>query len=92
MSPTDQDKLFVSLRKTHSKWSMMYCSGYVHGAKDEGVWRNPRKEFRLPTSGCHDDYTLGYLTGFAIHRGVDAETEPWFAFMGLPAHRIAKVR
>ena len=24
----------------------------------------------------------GYLAGFAVHRGVDAEREPWFSFIG----------
>jgi hypothetical protein len=30
-----------------------------------------------------DDYGLGYLMGFAMRRGPDAEIEPWFGLIGL---------
>ena len=78
MSPADQEKLFISLRGTHPTWSVQRLSGYVHGANDESRLGQPQRIMQ----NQQDEYALGYLTGFAVRRGEDAEYERWFRFIG----------
>jgi hypothetical protein len=75
MSPTEQEALFKTLQTIYPHWQPQFCSGYVHGAADEGRRKFPQPLFL----DAEDDYEIGYLLGFAIHRGVDAEVEPWFS-------------
>jgi hypothetical protein len=84
MTPADQDKLFKELRVLHRDWMNRFTSGYVHGVSDEGDFKAPRPDFIQQASpeSRLDEYALGYLTGFAVHRGPDVEREPWFGFIG----------
>jgi len=82
MSPAEQEKLFGVLRIAHQKWSPRFCSGYVHGAQDEQFRTKPKRD-QLLMAEALDDYGLGYLMGFAMRRGPDAEIEPWFGLIGL---------
>ena len=79
MTIQEQEELFAFLRATPPNWSLKLCSGYVHGCVDEGKLKAPRGSLR--SSKVHDDYALGYLAGFAVRRGEDAEREPWFDFI-----------
>lgn len=78
MSPAEQENLFAKLRSVHPKWTPRFTSGYVHGAKDERERAEPPPQFARE----HTEYAHGYLLGFAVHRGEDAEVEPWFATVG----------
>lgn len=73
MTPTDAEQLFQQLRDAHPRWSVRFCSGYVHGARDETLLGKPASGYASGTT----PYDLGYITGFVIRRGVDAELERW---------------
>jgi hypothetical protein len=81
MTPSEQEALFIQLRRRFPDWSSTFTSGYVHGASDEGDRRQPRKGY-LGAARRHDEYALGYIVGFAIRRGIDAEQERWLAPVG----------
>jgi hypothetical protein len=82
MSPQEQEALFKSMKESHPQWHPQFISGYVDGAQDEDRRSEPNS---VHVHQAHDlrIYSLGYLTGFAIHRGVDCEIEPWFSFISL---------
>lgn len=82
MTPPEQEKLFADLREMHPNWTARFCSGYVHGAQDETKQRKPRSGMLVDARHL-DHYALGYLTGFAVHCGPDAEQESWFGFAGM---------
>jgi hypothetical protein len=83
MSPADQEKLFTEIGTVHPTWTPKFKSGYVHGANDETTRTRPVSRYVREATGYVDyEYALGYLAGFATHRGVDAEMEPWFDFIG----------
>jgi len=73
MNVQEQEKLFRKLRKEYAGWSSEFISGYVHGAQDESMFDRPH----MDQTG--DSYSTGYVVGFAVHRGIDATVEPWFA-------------
>jgi hypothetical protein len=79
MTPQEQNQLYLDLKAAHPGWSNRFLSGYVHGANDEPDKKRPSVSL---TAQAHDldHYALGYLTGFSVHRGPDAEMEPWFGF------------
>jgi hypothetical protein len=79
MTVVEQELLFASLRRDHPDWPVRLASGYVHGAHDEGLYDKPQVSTRHPRK---DEYRLGYLVGFAVRRGLDAESEKWFRFIG----------
>jgi hypothetical protein len=81
MNPQDQEKLFLSLRAIHPQWGVRFCSGYVHGVRDEEKRRTPQVAY-IQGAVQKELYSTGYLTGFAVRRGSDAEVEPWFDFVG----------
>jgi hypothetical protein len=81
MTVIEQEELFVSLKNSHPAWTDKFCSGYVAGVVDEATQSKPKAELARRRTEL-DHYALGYLTGFAMHRGQDAETEPWFGFVG----------
>jgi len=78
MTPDYQEKLFTSLRNAHPAWSVRRVSGYVHGANDESRLDQPMRDMQKR----RDEYALGYLIGFAVRRGEDAEHEKWFRLVG----------
>jgi len=77
MDPREQEKLFAKLRTAHPTWPLRFVSGYVHGARDESVRDRPPPVM----ARAGDEYALGYLTGFAMRRGEDAEHTGWFRFV-----------
>ena len=86
MYPHEQEALFKTLRETYPTWTTEFTSGYVHGAVDGEGRMRPRKDYVR----CRDDYSLGYLTGFAVHFGSDCETAAWFSFVGERVHGIVR--
>ena len=78
MTHAEQEALFATLRATHTDWSTQFVSGYVAGVVDEGIKTRPS------SSLIHrrDQYAVGYLVGFAVHRGSDVEEAGWFGFVG----------
>lgn len=78
----EQEQLFAALKEAHPAWTPRFTSGYVHGVNDESCRTRPKSSF-VREAAVLDHYALGYLTGFALHRGVDAELEPWFGFVSL---------
>jgi hypothetical protein len=78
MSPAEQEKLFAVLKAAHPDFPDRFISGYVHGAADEAERKHPKGEFKS-SAKVLDLYAVGYLTGFAVHRGPDAQLEPWFS-------------
>jgi hypothetical protein len=82
LTPAEQEMMFKQLRALHPQWPDRFISGYVAGAQDEDRRSQPTSIQRQKALGL-DHYALGYLTGFAVHRGVDAEAEPWFHLIGL---------
>jgi hypothetical protein len=82
MLPDEAEQLFAAMKTAHPNWTPQYVSGYVHGAQDEGSRRQPKPTFI--TGAKHlDHYALGYLNGFATHRGPDAELEPRFGYANI---------
>ena len=77
MTVAEQEALFKSLKEAHPKWTNKFCSGYVAGVVDEARHEQPENTF-VKDADLLDPYALGYITGFAVHRGSDAELEPWF--------------
>ena len=82
MTADEQESLYASLKKAHPDWTDQFCSGYVSGVMDEETREKPNSIFTRRIGGL-DHYALGYLVGFALHRGQDVEMEPWFRFVGL---------
>lgn len=82
MTADEQEVLYASLKKHHPDWTDQFCSGYLSGVMDEEVRPRPNPVYSRRSVDL-DHYTLGYLTGFALHRGQDCEMEPWFRFVGL---------
>ena len=82
MTPKEQEALYRDIHAVHPQWPPRFLSGYVHGAVDEENYRTPRSEM-VHNAHDLDHYALGYLTGFAMRRGQDAETELWFDFVAL---------
>jgi hypothetical protein len=82
LTAEEQEKLYASLKLHHPDWTDQFCSGYVSGVMDESIRTKPNPLFTKRRANL-DHYALGYLTGFAVHRGSDVETEPWFNFVGL---------
>ena len=78
MTPQESEKLFAVLQAAHPRWSAQFCSGFVHGARDEAEHKKPPKLY----VDRPDQYARGYLTGFALYRGSDAECQSWFDFVG----------
>lgn len=91
MTPLEREKMFRDLQAIHPQWPPRFISGYIHGVEDEDRHKHPAKTFQ---DSAHDldHYALGYLVGFAMHRGPDAECEPWFHLIGLivEEHREAQ--
>lgn len=88
MTPQEQEAMFTQLKALHPRWPDRFISGYVAGAQDEDNRPQPSAIYRQ-TAMELDHYALGYLLGFAIHRGVDAEQEPWFHLIGLIAEETS---
>jgi hypothetical protein len=89
MTAADREKFFRDLQTAHPAWTPKFCSGYVHGADDEVAREVPHAEYIRRIADL-DHYALGYLTGFAVHRGADCEMEKWFgAVAGLVEHAQA---
>ena len=82
MTSVQQEQLFKELKAKHPGWTDRFTSGYVAGVVAEGLREKPD---RLQVDSAHllDHYALGYLTGFAVHRGSDVEQESWFNYVGL---------
>jgi len=82
MTSKEQEALFKQLKEKHSGWTDRFTSGYVAGVVAEALRPNPD---RIQVDSAHDldHYALGYLTGFAVHRGSDVEQEGWFSYVGL---------
>jgi hypothetical protein len=72
--------MFTDLRSAHPGWTLKFTSGYCHGAQDEAIRKKPLGVY-LYGAKYLDHYALGYFTGFATHRGPDAELEPWFGYV-----------
>ena len=82
MNSREQETFFAELRIEHPAWTIQFCSGYVAGVLDESMRPNPKSA--LVKDAAHlDHYALGYLLAFAIHRGPDCESEPWYNVVGL---------
>ena len=81
LSPQDQEAFFANLKAAHPGWSPRFISGYIHGMQDEGKYKQPRHTY-VREAGDLAHYALGYLLGFAMHRGIDCETESWYGFVG----------
>jgi hypothetical protein len=81
MTATEQESMFKLLQRVHPTWSTYFVSGYIHGVQDEGLRPKPQGLY-IRDARRLDQYALGYLIGFALHRGTDAESEPWFGFVG----------
>jgi hypothetical protein len=77
MTAKEQLVYFHELRERYPRWSGHFISGYVHGALDEGRRTDPESSYVARTRQA-DPYADGYLLGFAMHRGTDAEKESWF--------------
>jgi hypothetical protein len=82
MNPQEQEQLFKKLQVLHPQWPNRFISGYVAGAQDEDRHAQPSAIQRQKAVEL-DHYALGYLVGFAMYRGPDAEAEPWFHLIGL---------
>lgn len=82
MTAREQEELFKTLKVKHPGWTDRFASGYVAGVVAEGLREKPD---RVQVDSAHllDHYALGYLTGFAVHRGSDVEQEGWFSYVGL---------
>ena len=82
MTALEQEALFKQLKQSHPGWTDRFTSGYVAGVVAEGLRASPE---RIQVDSAHllDHYALGYLTGFAVHRGSDVEQEGWFNYVGL---------
>ena len=78
MTVQEQTEMFQQLRKDHPTWTHTFCSGYIHGYIREGERKQPEPGYHQSAIGG-DEYAVGYLTGFAAARGVDAKIETWFA-------------
>jgi hypothetical protein len=89
MLAKDQETLFKNLKAAHPGWTPKFTSGYVHGASDEELRGMPARAMVLGAEDM-DQYSLGYLTGFAMHRGTDVEIEKWFGFVGLLVEELRK--
>ena len=74
MDVKTQELLFENTRKRHPTWTPRFCSGYVHGANDEGFCKFPDPSRR----GSKEEYNLGYLIGFVVCRGPEIETMTGF--------------
>jgi hypothetical protein len=90
MSPLDQEKLFKQLRSIHPQWPILFLSGYIHGVNDEESRACPL-DAQIQKASELDRYGLGYLLGFAMHRGIDAEMEPWYGLIALMVREDACV-
>ena len=86
MNYFEQEALFKQLKEKHPGWTDRFASGYVAGAVAEEIRNSPD---RLQVDAAHliDHYALGYLLGFAIHRGSDVEQESWFGYISLLAEQ-----
>jgi hypothetical protein len=82
MNAKEQEQMFKDLRTAHPGWTKEFTSGYVHGVEDEGIRQKPAGSF-IEGARQIDHYALGYLMGFAMHRGTDCEQEAWFGFVSL---------
>jgi hypothetical protein len=91
MRADEQEKMFASLKQAHPDWTDQFCSGYVAGVADEDHRPKPNSILTKRVGGL-DHYALGYLTGFAMHRGEDCELEPWFKFIGLLVKGLRDVK
>lgn len=65
MTNEEQEDLFTALRKRHPDWPMAFVNGYVHGASDEEIRREPRPGYLSDT----DQYALGYQRAWTDRRG-----------------------
>lgn len=80
MKSHEQEKYFAELKAKFPHWKPEFISGWVHGAVDE-TQRNQPESGYIRRAKKKDAYANGYLFAFALHRGVDAENEPWFEFV-----------
>ncbi len=76
LSQAEQEALFKQLKAAHPRWTDAFVSGYVHGVADESFRGSPMLKGRV------DPYGKGYLLGFALHFGEDAELASWFGALG----------
>jgi len=80
VTPPEQEQMCLWLREKHPRWTLRFCSGWVHGAQDETFRRIPCPGY---VSGMmKDDYDRGYVLGFMVHRGPDVESMPCFGGIG----------
>jgi hypothetical protein len=82
MNPQEQKALYRKMQLANPQWPTRFLSGYVAGAQHETQYQQPVR-FMQEQAHDLDHYALGYLVGFAMYRGPDAETEPWFHLVGL---------
>ena len=82
MTSVEQEALFKQLKQSHPGWTDRFTSGYVAGVVAEGLREKPDR-VQADAARLLDHYALGYLTGFAVHRGSDVEQESWFNYVGL---------
>ena len=82
MTALEQETLFKQLKAKHAGWTDRFTSGYVAGVVAESLRFSPER-IQVDEARELDHYALGYLTGFAVHRGSDVEQETWFGYVGL---------
>ena len=82
MTARELEALFKQLKQTHPGWTDRFTSGYIAGVVAEGLREKPDR-IQVDKAREIDHYALGYLTGFAVHRGSDVEQESWFSYCGL---------
>jgi len=81
MTAREEEQLYLDLKSVHPTWTPPFISGYVHGSRDEPGRKGP-KPIYVREARTKKPYALGYLLGFAVNRGPDAQAEAWFGMIG----------
>lgn len=63
MQAREQEQLYAATRLRHPTWTGAKCSGYVHGANDSTIRKEPLPSY-LDQDG---DYAVGYMQGWTDH-------------------------